>query len=92
MVTIESLGIKGKMPEVEGKIRIPELRGSWKFSLKKDGSVNGEYCLFLNPGESIPEWISNLFLIDGPYNTILKMKTLVTQKKYQSVKYNFISN
>ncbi|MFI5220682.1 MAG: hypothetical protein ACHQK8_00035 [Bacteroidia bacterium] len=91
-VIIEAMGIQGIKPLVEGNVRIPELRGYWKFSLKKDGSVSGEYCLYLDPGSPIPDWLTNMFLIDGPFYTISKMKTLVTEKKYQDAKFQNIVN
>ena len=91
-VMVDCAGIKNVKPEVDGNVRIPELKGYWKFSLEKNGNVQGEYCLYLDPGSSIPDWLSNMFLIDGPFNTISKMKILVSQKKYQSVNYNNILN
>lgn len=91
VLVVKSEDAKGMIKEFDGKVRIPELRGAWTFTPQKNGTVAGEYILYVHPGESIPDWLANLFLVDGPFKTIQQMRTLVKQPKYQTKKFKFIT-
>lgn len=90
VVTIASHAVDGLVPETEGKVRVHDFKASWVLTPAKDGTVNGEYYLYVDPGGNVPAWLINLFVVDGPYNSILKMKELLAQEKYQSAKIPFI--
>jgi hypothetical protein len=92
VVTIKSNGVLGMYDKQENKVEVPSLNASWTFTPRADGTIDGEYYIHLNPGGNIPSWMINLFVVDGPYNTILKMKELLKNKKYQNLKVDFIKN
>ncbi len=91
-VVIKSNNILGLLPPKTDLVEIPALKASWTFTPKGNGIVEGEYYLYVNPGGNIPVWLINLFLVDGPYNTLLKMKKLLAQSKYQGAKSSFIKD
>jgi hypothetical protein len=91
-ITINSVGVLGIYPKQNNKVEVEKLIGYWIFTPLSNGTVNGEYYLFLNPGGEIPSWIINFFVTDGPYLTILKMKDLLMTKTYQQAKFHFIQN
>jgi hypothetical protein len=92
VLVIVSEDAKGMIKEFDGKVRIPSLRGKWTFTPNRNGTVSGEYILFVHPGESIPDWVANLFLVEGPFRTIQRMRELVKEQKYQQKKYAFVQN
>lgn len=67
---------KGK-PNVSGVVRMPEADGYWK--LKSVGSNKTElhYQFLADPGGSLPTWIINMFIVDGPYDAIIALKEKV---------------
>ena len=79
-------------PKVAGHVRIPEFRGTWTLTPMKNGIVEIQYELLVNPGGAIPAWLVNMAMIDGPYDTSLNMKTWLMKEKYQKTVYPFISN
>jgi hypothetical protein len=90
IVRIDSKEILNMYPKQPNMVEVPKLRASWEFVTNKNGEVESTYYILLNPGGNIPVWLINLFVIDGPYNTILKMKELLKQEKYQKAKLNYI--
>jgi len=92
VVVIESHEVLGMTPKQEDKVEVEKLTASWVFTPKGNGLVEGVYYLYLNPGGSVPSWLINLFATEGPYQTILKMKTLLPQSKYKNAKIGNIVN
>lgn len=79
-------------PEVDGHVRILEFRALWTLTPLKNGIVEVEYQLLVNPGGNIPAWLINMAIIDGPFETSVHMKTMLMKEKYQKTVYPFISN
>lgn len=92
VVTIKSNGVLGMYPNQSNMVEVSALTASWTFTPKSDGTVDGEYYIYLNPGGQIPSWLINLFVVDGPYSTITKMKEMLQKEKYNHCKLNFIKN
>lgn len=79
-------------PQLKGHVRIREFRATWTLKPLKNGIVEVEYELLVNPAGAIPAWIVNMALVDGPYETSLKMKERILYEKYQKTNYPFIVN
>lgn len=70
-------GIPDYLPEKKGIIRIPISKGAWHIYQVAEENVAIEYSYAADPGGSIPAWIVNLFIVDGPYKTLLRLKTYI---------------
>ncbi len=79
-------------PATKGHVRIREYRAMWTLKPLKNGIVQVEYELLVNPGGSIPAWVINLAVVEGPYETSIKMKEQLLNEKYQNANYSFITN
>lgn len=79
-------------PQLKNHVRIREFRATWTLKPLKNGVVEVEYELLVNPAGSIPAWIVNMALVDGPYETSVKMKERILYEKYQKINYPFIVN
>jgi hypothetical protein len=63
----------GGKAEKDGVIRMPNAKGYWK--LETAGSKTKVHYQFLaDPGGSLPTWIINLFIVDGPYDTMVALR------------------
>ena len=62
----------------------------WIIIPEKNGVLNAEYRLLVEPGGNIPAWLVNLAVVDGPFDTNLKMKEWLFKEKYQKAKVSFI--
>lgn len=79
-------------PQLKGHVRIREFRATWTLKPLKNGIVEVEYELLVNPAGAIPAWIVNMALVDGPYETSMRMKERILYEKYQKTNYPFIVN
>ncbi len=80
------------VPASKDHVRIREFRAIWTLKPLKNGIVDVEYELLVNPAGAIPAWIVNLAVVEGPYETSLKMKERLMNDKYQKANFSFITN
>ena len=78
------------IPVVPGHVRITEFDALWTLTPLKNGLVNCEYQLLVNPGGNVPAWMVNMAAIDGPFETTVNLRDWVLMEKYQKAKYPFI--
>ena len=78
------------LPENEDYVRIQNALSSWKFSPQKDGWIEAEYFLSLDPAGSIPAWLVNWGLDYGPLKTIDKFKSMLKEEKYAQQVLDYI--
>lgn len=90
VVTIDLFNEMNYIPESEDAIRIPESRGFWKLT-PKEKKVEVEYQYMGDPGGSLPSWAVNLFIVDGPYRSLLALRDVVREEKYQSQVVGWLS-
>ena len=85
-------GLPDHIPSKKDHVRIREFRATWTVKPLKNGLVEVEYELLVNPAGSIPAWVVNMAMTDGPYETSLKMKERFMNEKYQKATFPFITN
>jgi Polyketide cyclase / dehydrase and lipid transport len=68
------------LPLKNGKVRMSKFSGEWEVKPLKDGLVEIVCQLHVEPGGSVPKWLSNMFVSDGPYTTFLNMKNMLAKK------------
>lgn len=71
------LAIPDSYPPQEGKIRIPELTGLWRFTPREDGRTEVLYRQYLQAGGNVPSFFVNQYAAVILYNTLLNSRKLV---------------
>ena len=79
-----------KTKEKSDLVRITLLDIQWNLIPQKDGRVKIEYFLKSDPAGSIPGWMVNLALDQGPIETIKNMRKELKKDKYKNVRLPFI--
>ena len=74
---IELIGKPNYIPQEKGITRINEAKGSWIFLPLPNNKVKVTYQFMADPGLNIPNWVINLFIVDGPYKTLTNLKSIV---------------
>jgi len=64
------------LPEKEKFVRIRNSEGSWIFNIIDGGKVEIIHQFYGDPEGNIPNWIINMFIVNGPYKTLLNLKNL----------------
>jgi ribosome-associated toxin RatA of RatAB toxin-antitoxin module len=75
--TIDIVMVSEYIPEKKGFIRMNEGNGLWKFTPTEDGRTEIYHRFMGNPAGNIPSWIVNMFIVDGPYKTMIGLRELV---------------
>ena len=89
-VTMVSKAIDGEIDKNKGIVRLTEAMSKWIFTPLPDGRLEIVTEAHLNPGGPLPAWITNMLLIDSPYNTLKSFREAVLADKYQSATFDFI--
>jgi uncharacterized membrane protein len=81
IVKVIMTGKPDYLPEYSGIVRIPNAGGYWHFSPLEDGKVEVVMQYLADPAGNIPDWVVNMFVVDGPYKTFLKMREIAEEKE-----------
>ncbi len=57
-----------------GHVRMEVSHGYWLLKPTKTGT-EVTYSFLADPGENIPSWLINAFIVDSPYNSLLELKS-----------------
>jgi hypothetical protein len=88
-LNVESNIIPEYAPRNDSTVRIVDARGKWKFTPIGNGNIRVENELFADP-VGFPAWLVNFFAIEGPINTVTKLRKHMENDVYKSKKYEFI--
>lgn len=77
-----------QIPEKNGVVRIKVIESKWVYTPLPGGMVRLEYQLKSDPGGSIPKWLVNLAVDDGPVKSIVGLKQQLA--KYENVTVGFL--
>ena len=89
-VTMKSVAMSGLLPEVRGRLRLTEANASWTFLPLASGQVEVSNTAHINPGSNIPGWVTNMLLVDTPFETMKAFIAEVVKPKYQNASVGFI--
>lgn len=90
-VVMNSKATRGMLEEVKGRLRLTKANATWRFKPLASGGVEVSNEAHIDPGSSLPGWITNLLLVDTPYETMKSFVAELAKPKYQEAAVNFIS-
>lgn len=73
----------GQYPIRDEFVRMPNMRGHWEFRPLGNGLVEVTMTGIADPGGAIPGFLVNLVIKETPYQTLLGLRRLVGQPRYQ---------
>lgn len=77
-VKIILTGIPDYIPHKKGIKRVDkELSSSWVFIPITDTKIKVIYKSLFYPGPSMPDWVLDLFTVEGPYKTLIKLRAIL---------------
>ncbi|GIV32784.1 MAG: hypothetical protein KatS3mg031_0319 [Chitinophagales bacterium] len=79
-VKIVSVGEPTYLPPKDGVVRVPDTQSVWELIQVDENLVEVTFISHVDPGGSVPEWISNLTVTDNPLNTLKNLKLLLEKK------------
>lgn len=74
---VKMTGMPEYIPVNKGIVRVPKSRGFWVFEPDENGHTTITYQFQGDPGGKIPSWVANIFIVDGPYKSLLGIRKIV---------------
>lgn len=71
-------------------VRISQGRGFWEAQQITSDTIAVTFQMQVDPGGSIPSWMANMFVVDTPFQTLTKLKKIISDKKYADSHYDFM--
>ncbi|MEY3716209.1 MAG: hypothetical protein RL285_84 [Bacteroidota bacterium] len=90
-VSIITHSVPKILPVVSGVVRVQKNRTTWTIKPLAKNKNKCEYFLLLDPAGEVPAWIINLFISEGPYSSLVKLKQRVHLPKYANTKFAWIT-
>ncbi len=89
-VEMNSQAVAGKIEEVSGRLRLQNAIAKWRFEPLADGQVRVINEAHIDPGSSLPGWVTNMLLIDTPFETMKSFVAAVVMPEYRDARLSFI--
>ena len=92
VVTIHAPCVANMVPVKLGVVRIANSNGKWVLTPSGKNHVKVLYTLHADPGGSLPAWLINLFVTQGPSQSFKKLKVHLQKPAYKNVKLDYVAN
>lgn len=90
VVHIQLLAVPHFIPEKKDVVRMRIMEVNWKLTPLSNDSVKVENHVKSDPGGSLPTWLINMTLDQGPLNSMNNLKEFIKKDKYQHAKLSFL--
>jgi protein tyrosine phosphatase len=75
-VTVSMVSKPNTYPVQEDLVRMNTASGFWKLTKQNSQGVNVIYQFYADPEINMPKWLINMFIVDGPFETLTNLKEL----------------
>lgn len=91
-VTMSANLVEGMVSEKRRTVRLTYGVTSWTFVPQPDGGTRVVSEAHLDPGGAVPAWLTNMLLIDSPFDTMIGMRERVATGLYKDTEFAFLTN
>jgi hypothetical protein len=91
VITIDAPCVANMVPVKPKTVRVADSKGKWVITPVNKHQVKIVYTLHADPGGSIPAWLSNMFVTQGPAESFKKLKLQLQKPAYKNVKLAYIA-
>jgi hypothetical protein len=84
VITVDAPSVSNLLPEKEGLIRVKKSSGKWVLAPTGNNQTQVTYYLQIEPDGEAPAWLINLFIADGPMQSLKKLKVQVQKPAYKN--------
>lgn len=76
-VRVSMKSLPNYIPEKEGIVRVPRSKGYWLFVDQGNGMIKVVQQSVADLGGSVPDWLVNSTIVEGPYDVLLALKGIL---------------
>jgi ribosome-associated toxin RatA of RatAB toxin-antitoxin module len=84
VITIASQAEPNYLPEKKGIVRVKNSKANWTITTLNNNETRIEYVIQFDPAGSVPAWLVNMFVTEGPFQTFRKLKQRVQMPEYKN--------
>jgi len=88
---ITAVSVPGVIPERSNMVRIKDYMQIWTITPVSKDISQVELEGFIDPAGSVPDWISNMLIVDSPLNSLMGVRKQMA-KKISVIEYQGKSN
>ncbi len=88
MLIVDVKMLDDYMDKKKGVVRVSG-DGEWQIRIL-DNKIDITFIMNIDPGGSIPSWLSNMFNDEGPYYSMDKLRGIIESDTYQGIRFDFI--
>lgn len=77
LLEISVSALPGYLEEKRGYVRIRKTQGKWNVKHLNDGTLKVRLQMHAEPSGSIPSWLANRFIVDGPYEDFSNIREIL---------------
>ncbi len=92
IVTMRAELVSGFVPETKKAMRLTYGKTAWIFVPVGPDRTRVISEAHLDPGGATPAWVTNMLLVDSPFDTMAGMRTLVASGRYQDAQIEFLGS
>lgn len=89
-VVITSRAEPDFIPEKDGIVRIKNSSATWTMTSLGNNQIRIEYIIQFDPSGYVPAWLTNLFVVKGPYETFDRLQQRMNMSAYKNAHFDFI--
>lgn len=78
-VKVTMTSLPDYIPEKKGIVRVPRAEGYWLFTDMGDGTIKVVQQSVAELGGSVPDWVVNSTIVEGPFEVLSAMKKLLEE-------------
>ncbi|WP_183558010.1 START domain-containing protein [Mucilaginibacter sp. SP1R1] len=91
VVTVDAPCLPDMIPVKEDIVRIEHSVGKWVITPSDNGQIKVEYTLHVDAGGSVPAWLLNMFITQGPMESFKKLKVQLQKPVYKNTKIAYLT-
>jgi disulfide oxidoreductase YuzD len=92
VVTIDGPCVANMVPQKKKVVRVTNSTGRWLLTPDGANHVKIVYTLHADPAGSIPSWLTNMFITQGPSQSFKKLKVEIQKPVYKNAKLAYVKN
>jgi hypothetical protein len=89
-VSMRSDATPDRLPKRKGIVRVQYASSEWHFTPQSNGMVLVENYAHVDPTGNVPAWLTNLLIVDSPYQSLKNMRKLLSAGAYSDAEVGFI--
>lgn len=89
-VVMEGVATTGIMEKKKGRLRLTDAKTTWRFSPLDNGSIQVVNESHIDPGSAVPGWLTNMLLVETPYETMKAFLAEARKDRYQQATVAFV--